>query len=538
MKTGPLSRAKRWIAGGDGSVRSPHDPARRTDIAFSKAVNVSEAELVDGPANGPVNSPGDDPAKSPTGTAKQMSRRFLASQAAVVLVAFGVLWLFLQADLGGIEGIVGALCGLAAGLMVSTLFADRAVERLKARGEDWARAAVLEETAVKELLVPLVQPSTPSEPWFDVIQHIPAAFLLLDRSKRVLLVSSDAATMVGEKALGRHLAASLRASDLMRAIDKAEATGEPTSCAFSFRRQSDRHFEARIGVIEYEEQRGEADRRPRYVLLFEDHTRIRRAEKLHRDFVSNASHELRTPLSSMSGFVDTLLGPARDDREASDRFLHIMRQQMKRMNDLINDLMSLNRIEMNEYIPPEDVVLIAPLVEHAVEAVKAARVERPQPVVDWQALQDLPPVVGDTGQLTQVFFNLLDNAYKYGSETEPPLIYVDRLDGSATTAVPSFGVVFEDHGPGINPQDLPRLQERFFRAKLPKGRQASGTGLGLAIVKHTLARHRGALRIKSTLGRGSKFTAVLPAAAHAVPAPAEPSASDSLRRASASGKTS
>jgi two-component system phosphate regulon sensor histidine kinase PhoR len=245
------------------------------------------------------------------------------------------------------------------------------------------------------------------------------------------------------------------------------------------------------------------------MILFEDRTRMVKAEALRRDFVANASHELKTPLASIAGFIETLQGHARDDPEATARFLAIMARQAERMKRLVEDLLSLNRIEINEHVRPRESVDLGSVVREAASALspiiaaEGARLEL--------RLPDAGPVVrGSHDELGQVFVNLIDNAVKYAGRDGP--IRIALADGA--DAPPGMvGIGVADSGPGIAREHLPRLTERFYRVSAARSRERGGTGLGLAIVKHILNRHRGDLAITSAPGEGARFTVWLPALA-------------------------
>ncbi|MFW5661352.1 MAG: sensor histidine kinase [Oceanicaulis sp.] len=271
----------------------------------------------------------------------------------------------------------------------------------------------------------------------------------------------------------------------------------------------------------------------RAMLVLADDTSSKRAERMRADFLANASHELRTPLASLSGFIETLSGPARDDEEARERFLNIMKVQTERMRRLIDDLLSLSRVEMNEHMAPTGAVDLNQLAGEVVEAL--------QPVIEARGLtlelalhESEAPVTGDRDQIYQVVENLVENAVKYSGGEGRICVSVfygrtrdsaehlpERLDpdsGRLTIAAPAldpdarYGVVrVTDRGAGIERRYLPRLSERFFRVDGQKSGPAAGTGLGLAIVKHIVSRHRGQLSITSARGKGSAFTVLLPA---------------------------
>ena len=275
-----------------------------------------------------------------------------------------------------------------------------------------------------------------------------------------------------------------------------------------------------------------ADGAPLALLVLRDQTDLRRAERMRADFLANASHELRTPLASLSGFIETLRGPARDDVEARDRFLGIMQTQAERMARLIDDLMSLSRIELNEHIAPQGRVDLAKAVTDVADAmtpVLKARGVR----VDVSRATAAAVVEGDRDQIIQVIQNLIDNALKYSPRDgmiqvevsaptagDPPPPPRDAETSGLTLLAPDHrpGELYallriRDSGPGMPRDALPRLTERFFRVEGQKSGDRSGTGLGLAIVKHIVNRHRGGISVESAEGRGATFSVWLPLAA-------------------------
>jgi len=242
------------------------------------------------------------------------------------------------------------------------------------------------------------------------------------------------------------------------------------------------------------------------IVQVEDHTEARRSEELRSDFVANASHELRTPLAAIIGYIETLQNHARDDAEARERFLAIMAREAGRMQRLVDDLMSLGRIEMTEHLRPVEQWPLARIAaESATALVPLARQQGVSLEIDLAG--DGPIVLGDRDQLSQVFANLIDNAIKYGG----PGSTVRVRTADPGNAHPNrCGIVVEDDGPGIPREHLHRLTERFYRVSTATSRNKGGTGLGLAIAKHILNRHEGRLEIRSTLGKGSAFTVWLP----------------------------
>jgi len=242
-------------------------------------------------------------------------------------------------------------------------------------------------------------------------------------------------------------------------------------------------------------------------VVLSDRTRERAVERMRADFVANVSHELRTPLASLIGFIETLRGPAADDPPAQQRFLGIMGEQAARMNRLIDDLLSLSRIELIEHQVPSDTVGLHELVTRLVAGFEP-RLKEQSVTLDLRLPSDLPTVIGDADQLIQVLQNLLDNAVKYGRKGGTV-----RLDvAAASSGRPGVVMTVADQGSGIPREHLPRLTERFYRVDTSRSRAAGGTGLGLAIVKHIVNRHRGQLSIESEEGIGTTVSVWLPQA--------------------------
>lgn len=250
------------------------------------------------------------------------------------------------------------------------------------------------------------------------------------------------------------------------------------------------------------------------VITMNDITELKSVEQMRADFVANASHELRTPLASIKGFVETLLGPARDDEAAREEFLNIMLEQADRMQQLIGDLLSLSKIEMNVHSVPTEPLDIAAVVRKEAELFKRAAQGKNLRIL-LNLHDNLPPVKGEANELAQVVHNLVSNAIKYGSADSDV-----TLSLKVTTELPQdinmrnltrvVALSVRDQGEGIAKQHLPRLMERFYRVDSARTRQVGGTGLGLAIVKGIVQRHRGAILVDSVVGQGTVFTVYLP----------------------------
>ncbi|HWG79677.1 MAG TPA: ATP-binding protein [Stellaceae bacterium] len=344
-----------------------------------------------------------------------------------------------------------------------------------------------------------------------VLGALPDPLILLDERRRILRANAAANELFGMRLVERDLALAVRHPAVLTAAD-AVLKGEPSRVVeFDITTPVERHLSARLAAIRPHSAEGGAA-----VLTLHDLTAVKRSERLRADFVANASHELRTPLASLTGFVETLRGAARDDAAARDRFLAIMAEQAQRMARLVDDLLSLSRIEMNEHVAPTERVDIAQVLRAVADALEQRAAARDMRIV-LALPADLPKLLGSADELAQVFQNLLDNAVKYsrrgtaievGAHPSPRLLPAAR-PGERPAAL---AVTVRDHGEGIAREHLPRLTERFYRVDAARSRELGGTGLGLAIVKHIVSHHRGALDIESELGQGTVFTVHLPMA--------------------------
>ncbi|MHA7883542.1 sensor histidine kinase [Nitratireductor rhodophyticola] len=241
-----------------------------------------------------------------------------------------------------------------------------------------------------------------------------------------------------------------------------------------------------------------------YVLMFKDQSEARRIDRMRADFIANASHELRTPLASVAGFIETLRGPARDDAKARENFLQIMQNQTQRMARLIDDLLSLSRLEMKPYQKPNAQLDVVALVKGVIESMR--HIARENGVEIVSELGDAPLLVaGHSDELVQVFENLLENACKYGSSGERILVSAEQA-----SPMDEVRVRVQDFGPGIPEEHIPRITERFYRVDVETSRTQKGTGLGLSIVKHILTRHDARLSVKSASGKGATFVVHFP----------------------------
>ena len=355
--------------------------------------------------------------------------------------------------------------------------------------------------------------------WNDsLFDNLPDPLVLLDPERRVVRFNQSALSVFGRDITGRDLSVALRDPAVLEAADAVLAGAQSRGGAFDLPVPVPRSFQFRF------ERLGPSPASDAVaVLALNDLTTVKRMEQMRADFVANASHELRTPLATLLGFIETLRGPARDDVEARDKFLGIMHEQGSRMARLVNDLLSLSRIELNEHTPPAEKVDLGRIVQAGADALMP--LAEPRQMRLGVTIDDgARHVIGQADELAQLVQNLMDNALKYGRDgtaVEIALLPAKTLPVAAGPALrtgPAVVLSVRDHGDGIGREHLPRLTERFYRVDTARSRSLGGTGLGLAIVKHIVNRHRGTMVVESALGQGSLFSVYLPAATQVRPA--------------------
>lgn len=335
----------------------------------------------------------------------------------------------------------------------------------------------------------------------EVLNALPLPAITVDGSERISAANAAAQTLVGQGIVGRHYVTILRQPILVDMIEAVLRDSQPRAARYLGNDgERDTTFDVTARVITEH----------RVILLcFTDITHLEQAGQMRRDFVANVSHELRTPLTALMGFIETLRGPARDDPDARDRFLGIMEGEAGRMNRLVGDLLSLSRVEDNERVRPRDEVDLVGVLASVLRTLKPLGDEAD--MVLEARLGDGPLLMtGEQDQLFQVFTNIVENAIKYGASGGRVVVDLERLERDPALRAPGARINITDFGPGIEEIHLPRLTERFYRADSHRSRALGGTGLGLAIVKHIINRHRGRLRVESTIGVGTTFTVILP----------------------------
>jgi len=334
-----------------------------------------------------------------------------------------------------------------------------------------------------------------------LVRALPEAALLLDPRGTVLVANTQASAIAPNVRIGDPVSFAVRVPEVLEAIRTASAHGTAVRIDFAERVPLDRWL--RADIVPIRAGTGAGGGTQALLVSIVDLTAQRRVEQMRVDFIANASHELRTPLASLSGFIETLQGPARNDANARERFLKIMGEQARRMSRLIDDLLSLSRIELNAHLKPQTEIDLASVLGHVRDTLGPLARERDVEIV-YSGLPERVSVEGDRDELIRLFENLVENAMKYGRSG-------GRVEVSLAREGEEVVASIRDFGPGIPPEHVPRLTERFYRVDTAHSREQGGTGLGLAIVKHIVARHRGRLVIESVPGEGSTFSVRLAA---------------------------
>ncbi len=447
--------------------------------------------------------------------------------AVVMMGAVAAVAVLILVGLGKADAVVGSLTALAL-ILVGLALSLRAPPRSAAAHLDAA---------------PSQPPATPDpgdvQTYVSALELAPNPILIVSAQeaddlagRRIAFANASARELLRVAREGALLVAALRNPNVLEAIDESLFGGLDRVVTYETGGSQSRSWRVWTNPLPG------TPVRPRLALvIMQDETDIRLNERLRADFLANASHELRTPLASLAGFIETLRGHAKDDPAARDRFLAIMGRQAERMARLIEDLMSLSRIELSEHIRPSGVCDLTVAVADVADAL-APQLAAKNVVFEFA----LPPrgaawVVGDRDQLIQVVQNLLDNAIKYS-----PVGGVVRVEGEVgltldaaaafrpdsrrlsapdggrmSLQTPTWGADVRyailrvaDLGPGLARETLPRLTERFYRVEGQKSGERSGTGLGLAIVKHIVNRHRGGFLVESAPGHGAVFCVYFP----------------------------
>jgi len=328
-----------------------------------------------------------------------------------------------------------------------------------------------------------------------IVDALPHPALILDFDYKIQNANSAAESLFDTELSGMDFVRVLRQPEAIDCLNKTVKTGALKTCDLVLHLQTPRTYKASAAPLVGLD--GDC-------ILFTliDISAEIDAEKSRSTFVANVSHELRSPLTSLMGIVETLQGPARDDVKARDNFLSLMQGETERMSRLVGGLLSLSKLEAKEHLPPNGQVDIPKLLRRIMTVLSESKPAYKNRVF-LDVPEDLPLIVGDEDELTEVFQNLIENALKYSEPRSTVAVSIAQSTNNIT-------VTINDEGEGIAPEHLPRLTERFYRVDKGRSREAGGTGLGLAITKHILNRHRARLSIKSKIGVGSSVRVALP----------------------------
>jgi len=335
-------------------------------------------------------------------------------------------------------------------------------------------------------------------------EALPDPVILLNRAGQVLSLNGPARGLFASLREGSHISSVIRTPEFLDAVSAAPRRDRAVTVTYAERVPVGRRMAVTVAPLSRS-----ADRDGNILVLLRDLTEMERINQMRVDFIANASHELRTPLASLRGFIETLQGTAKEDASARERFLPIMAEQASRMTRLIDAMLSLSRVEMNAHVLPSDLVDLNDVLGHARDTLEPIATDSGMRL-DVARFAKPAIVRGDRDELLQVLQNLVQNALKYGNAGRHVRIeakHIPTLGRQAATG--RYAISVADDGPGIAPEHLPRLTERFYRVDVASSREKGGTGLGLAIVKHILNRHRGELAIASKPGKGSTFTVML-----------------------------
>lgn len=412
---------------------------------------------------------------------REIAVRLRAAQWLIVTVAVIMASLVLIAGLSKVFALIGLLS-----FVFSVILLPRNDAEQVAAGAFERRSAAARTASAMQVMA----------------EALPDPVIVLNPAGHVLFCNAPARGLFAYLREGSHISSVIRTPEFLDAVSAAPERGRAVTVTYAERVPVGRRMAATVAPLTRGSERGGS-----ILVLLRDLTEGERINQMRADFIANASHELRTPLASLRGFIETLQSSAKGDPSARERFLPIMAEQASRMTRLIDALLSLSRVEMNAHVPPSDLVDLNDVINHAKDTLEPLARETgfrfevgqfPRPAM----------VRGDRDELVQVLQNLVQNAFKYGDRGGQVRIEAKHIPSLGRQAG-RYAIAVVDNGPGIAPQHLPRLTERFYRVDVASSREKGGTGLGLAIVKHILNRHRGELAVASKPGKGSTFTVML-----------------------------
>lgn len=336
---------------------------------------------------------------------------------------------------------------------------------------------------------------------YHALNGLQEAIFILDGSRRILFGNTIAESIFGKFAISSDFVRTIRHPQCMEMIEQVLQGQETATDAITIENPIKTTFNVLVSRLG-----GEGNR---VMVSMMDISERRQIEQMRSDFVANVSHELRSPLTALTGFIETLQGPAKQDASARARFLELMEREAGRMARLVSDLLSLSKFEATKRILPRDRCDIIKIVNR-VKATLSEMIAREGKTVRIVFEEPELSITGDEDALVQVFQNLIENAIKYSAANSTITATISEVSNFAGMNAPAVAIVIQDRGDGIPQEHIARLTERFYRVDSDRSREKGGTGLGLAIVKHIINQHRGRLKIESETGVGSTFSVFLP----------------------------
>ncbi len=330
------------------------------------------------------------------------------------------------------------------------------------------------------------------------IDKIEDGIIILNVFNVIIYANKSASNNFGEKLEGKHISAAVRISDLLDKIDQHREDKKIRIVNVEIKNPLFKFYKTTISNIQSEQ----------ILLVFKDFTEVQKSQLIRSDFIANVSHNLKTPLVSIKGFLETIEDSAKDDPLSQKKFIEIMKLEANKMETLIEDLLTLSRIEQQEHILINNKVNIKKIIEDVVVLI-SKRIKKKKISLKVDLDEDQKFVIGDPEKLSILFLNLIDNAIKFSNPLKTIEIKILKVDEIFKKFI-SISII--DEGIGINEEDIHRITERFFRAENTRKLKIEGTGLGLAIVKHIINQHGGELKIISKVGSGSEFIVRLPKA--------------------------
>jgi len=330
------------------------------------------------------------------------------------------------------------------------------------------------------------------------IDKIEDGIIILNVFNVIIYANKSASNNFGEKLEGKHISAAVRISDLLEKIDQHREDKKIRIVNVEIKNPLFKFYKTTISNIQSEQ----------VLLVFKDFTEVQKSQIIRSDFIANVSHNLKTPLVSIKGFLETIEDSAKDDPLSQKKFIEIMKLEANKMETLIEDLLTLSRIEQQEHILINNKVNIKKMIEDVVVLI-SKRIKKKKISLKVDLDEDQKFVIGDPEKLSILFLNLIDNAIKFSNPLKTIEIKILKVDEIFKKFI-SISII--DEGIGINEEDIHRITERFFRAENTRKLKIEGTGLGLAIAKHIINQHGGELKIISKVGLGSEFIVRLPKA--------------------------